>query len=119
MYPLDAAESQNGGWVGLSEITALGNGQFLVIERDNQGNLDAAVKRVYQFDITGLTEGDLITKTLVRDILPDLTQNHLTFEKVEGLAVSADGNVYIINDNDGVDDNSGETQLINLGNILN
>ncbi len=30
-----------------------------------------------------------------------------------------DTGVMIINDNDGVDDNSGETQLMNLDNILN
>lgn len=42
----------------------------------------------------------------------------LTPEKIEGAAVTANGDVYIVNDNDGVDDNSGETQLINLGDIL-
>jgi hypothetical protein len=31
----------------------------------------------------------------------------------------ANGDVLIVNDNDGVDDNSGETRLINLGDILN
>lgn len=30
----------------------------------------------------------------------------------------ANGDVLIINDNDGVYDNSGETQLLNLGNIV-
>ena len=30
----------------------------------------------------------------------------------------ANGDVLIINDNDGVDDISGETQLLNLGNIV-
>jgi hypothetical protein len=34
-YPLDAAASQNGGWVGLSDLTSVGNGTFIVIERDN------------------------------------------------------------------------------------
>ena len=52
-------------------------------------------------------------------IKPDLAApGGLTYEKIEGSAVTATGAVYIINDNDGVDDNSGETQLINLGNIL-
>ena len=40
------------------------------------------------------------------------------FEKLDGLAVLPNGDAYIVNDNDGVDDNSGETQLINLGQIL-
>jgi hypothetical protein len=34
---------------------------------------------------------------------------------LEGLAVTASGNVYINNDNDGVDDNSGEQILLDLG----
>jgi hypothetical protein len=33
-------------------------------------------------------------------------------------AVLPNGDVYIVNDNDSVDDNSGETRLINLGAIL-
>ena len=35
-YPLDDPESLNGGWVGLSDIAPLGDGKFLVLERDNQ-----------------------------------------------------------------------------------
>lgn len=119
-YPLDAAESQNGGWVGLSDITALGNGEFLVVERDNQGGPDAAIKRLYKFDVTGLAADAVVTKTLVRDLMADLAAPAgLTYEKVEGLAVTRMGDVLIVNDNDGVDDNSGETQLLNLGPILN
>ncbi|MCF2946571.1 esterase-like activity of phytase family protein [Paraglaciecola aquimarina] len=119
-YPLDATESQNGGWVGLSDITSLNNGQFLVLERDNQGGPDAAIKRIYHIDTAGLVDGDTVTKTLVRDVLPDMkVANGLAAEKVEGMAVMANGEVYIVNDNDGVDDNSGEIQLTNLGKILN
>ncbi len=118
-YPLDSASSQNGGWVGLSEITALDDNKFLVLERDNQGGLDAAVKKIYQIDLTNATDGQNLTKTLIRDLLPDLkSNNNLAFEKVEGLAVTPAGDVYLVNDNDGVDDNSGETQLLNLGKIL-
>jgi len=118
-YPLDAVESQNGGWVGLSDITSLGNGEFLVLERDNQGGPDAAIKRLYTIDVTGLAADSLVTKTLVRDLMEDLAApGGLIYEKIEGSAVMKNGDVYIINDNDGVDDNSGETQLINLGNIL-
>lgn len=119
-YPLDTVESQNGGWVGLSDITSIGEGKFLVLERDNQGGPDAAIKRIYQIDIAGLNDGDVVSKTLVQDVLPNLLSvNGLAFEKVEGMARLANGDVLIVNDNDGVDDNSGETQLINLGNIVN
>ena len=118
-YPLDAPVSQNGGWVGLSDITALGGGEFLVVERDNQGGPDAAIKRLYRFDVSGLSDGATITKTLVRDLMADLAApGGLVAEKVEGSAVAINGDVWIVNDNDGVDDNSGETQLLNLGDIL-
>ncbi|MEW6167269.1 MAG: esterase-like activity of phytase family protein [Pseudomonadota bacterium] len=118
-YPLDAVESQNGGWVGLSDLTALGGGQFLVVERDNQGGPDAAIKRLYRFDVTGVAANGVVSKTLVRDLIDDLkAPGGLVPEKIEGLAVSAGGQVYIVNDNDGIDDNSGETQLLRLGAIL-
>ena len=35
-YPLDERESQLGGWVGLSDISNAGGGNYLVLERDNQ-----------------------------------------------------------------------------------
>lgn len=117
-YPLDDSESQNGGWVGLSDITSIGDGKFLVLERDNQGGPDAAIKRIYQIDTIGATNGDLLSKTLVRDLMSDLkAPNGSVYEKIEGLAVMQNGDTFIVNDNDGVDDNSGEIQLLNLGNI--
>lgn len=123
-YELDPQESQNGGWVGLSDITAVGNGVFLVVERDNQGGPDAAIKRLYRIDLSSVRNGRLISradKVLVRDLLAegDITQfGNLAFEKIEGSAVTADGTVYVSNDNDGVDDNSGENQLVNLGRLF-
>ncbi|MCB1646225.1 MAG: esterase-like activity of phytase family protein [Pseudomonadales bacterium] len=118
-YPLDSVASQAGGWVGLSDLTALGGRDFLVVERDNQSGYDAAVKKLYRFSIAGLNDGDTVSKTLVSDLLPVLqAPNGMVVEKVEGAALTVSGEVWIINDNDGVDDNSGETQLINLGKIL-
>lgn len=113
-YPLDETESQRGGWVGLSDITPLGGGQFLVLERDNQGGPDAVIKRIYKIDLSDYEEDELVEKELYRDIVPDISeQNGLIFEKVEGLAYNHYG-VWFVNDNDGVDDNSGEMQLIHL-----
>ena len=113
-YPLDEPESQNGGWVGLSEITAVGDGKFLVLERDNQGGPDAAIKRIYSIDIGDLSsqeDGSLIEKTLVRDLMSDLkATGGQTYEKLEGMALLND-EVWVMNDNDAVDDNSGETQV--------
>jgi len=38
-------------------------------------------------------------------------------DKPEGLTITADGTVYMVTDNDGVDDASGETLLIRLGTV--
>ncbi len=121
-YPLDAPESANGGWVGLSEITALGNGRFAILERDNQAGHNAAIKRVYQVDLSAVTPAapgeapPVLTKTLAMDLLPMLkAANGWTADKVEGLALAADGKLYAVTDNDGVDDSPGETLFLRLG----
>ena len=62
----------------------------------------------------------VLAKTLVRDLLPDLkAPGGNVVEKIEGLARLANGDWIVVNDNDGVDDgaNSGETQLIRLGQL--
>jgi hypothetical protein len=119
-YPLDASSSQYaGGWVGLSEITSLGNGEFMVLERDNRGGPDASIKRLYKINLQTVTDGQTITKTLIKDIKPNLASaKGMVIEKVEGAAVMANGEVYIVTDNDGVNDHSGETQLINIGKVF-
>ena len=116
MYPLDVAQSQAGGWVGLSDIAALGENKYLILERDNQSGFDAAIKRIYEIDLNNIIEGEVITKTLYKDLTLELAKNNgLIVEKIEGIAVDKAGNIWINNDNDGVDDNSGENLLINLG----
>ena len=113
-YPLDDPESQNGGWVGLSDISPQGDMEFLVLERDNQGGPDAAIKRLYTIDLNQVEEGATLEKVFAYDLIDDLkAPGGLVYEKVEGLAVTDDG-VWIINDNDGVDENSGETQLLRV-----
>ncbi len=119
-YPIDPVASPFGGWVGLSEITAIGNDRYLVVERDNHMGPDARIKRIYRIDLSGKTDGAVLTKTLVRDLMDDLRgPKGLVLEKVEGLAVLPNGQVLIITDNDGVNDHAGggETQLIRLGKI--
>ncbi len=120
-YPLDAVESPNGGWIGLSEIAAIGKDAFLVVERDNQGGPDARVKRVYEVSTAGVKfapDGEpfpILEKSLVRDLMPDLAApGGAIIEKVEGLTQLANGDLLISTDNDGVDDSSGETQLIRI-----
>ena len=117
-YPLDAVESQFGGWVGLSDIAPIGEGQFLVLERDNQGGPDAAIKRIYQINLGDFSfeDGSTVEKVLVRDLMEDLqsTKGGI-FEKVEGLAVTSSGSMWINSDNDGVDDSAGEQLFMNVG----
>ncbi len=124
-YPLDAVESPAGGWVGLSEITALGGGKFAIVERDNQSGPDTRIKRVYTIDVTSVTpaaEGEafpLLSKSLAIDVLPAMQAGKgWVHDKLEGLARTADGTVYVVTDNDGVDDSTGETQFLNLGKAL-
>lgn len=125
-YPLEMPQSAFGGWVGLSEITAIDDENFYVIERDNQGNADAEIKRIYQFSVNGLVaQADskvgttpnfpIVEKMLVRDLMKDLRKTKgLTLEKIEGLTITANDDLYIVNDNDGVDDSNGETQLLKI-----
>lgn len=58
-------------------------------------------------------------KAWCSDLIPDLQgARGVVLEKVEGLTIMADGATYIVTDNDGVDDSSGETQFISLGNLF-
>ncbi|PZQ47832.1 MAG: alkaline phosphatase [Rhodovulum sulfidophilum] len=118
-YPLDAAPE--GGWIGLSEITAHGDHVYL-IERDNQIGTAAKVKQVTRVPVAELKPaplgGDLplVSKELVRDLLPDLAASKgYVVDKVEGFAIDASGTAYAVTDNDGVDDSSGETHFLRLG----
>lgn len=119
-YPLDKAEK---GWVGLSEITAVPGG-LVVIERDNQVGKDARIKKLVFVPLQDVTPAPLggtlpvVAKMELRDLLPDLqAPKGFVLDKVESFAVDAAGDAYIITDNDGVDDHSGETQFIGLGKL--
>ncbi len=111
-YPI---ENTTEGWVGLSEISLLDSGEMAVIERDNQQGPKATIKRIYTFDpasVSPRAEGetfDTVSKTLANDLLDELNASRgWTPDKVEGLAAVGD-NVYVVTDNDGLDDAVGET----------
>ena len=117
-YPLETPEK---GWIGLSEITLLPDGSFAIIERDNQLGESARVKRLYSVSLADVTpvapglDAPLVQKTLLRDLMPDLASaNGYVMDKVESFAVDAGGSAYIITDNDGVDDASGETVFVRV-----
>lgn len=120
-YPLEKAES---GWMGLSEVTAH-DGKLYIVERDNLIGDAAKVKRVYSVALDGFRPAELdgelpvVEKTLVRDLLPDLKSatNGYVVDKVEGFTIDKAGEAFVVTDNDGVDDSSGETLFLRLGNI--
>jgi hypothetical protein len=120
-YPLDAAPTGEGAWIGLSEITLHGEHLYLV-ERDNQIADRAETKKLYRVALADLAPAPLggplpvVTKELVRDLMPDLGQyGGYTAEKVEGFAVDAAGTGWLVTDNDGTNDSSGETFFWSIG----
>ncbi len=98
------------------------DGALLLVERDKLNGPDARVKALYSVAIptdAGVTGADeqpqVLTKTLARDLLPDLrATNGWVQEKVEGAAVAGNGKLYVVTDNDGLDDASGETVFLEM-----
>jgi DNA-binding beta-propeller fold protein YncE len=131
-YPLDPVEASE-GWVGLSEIVAVAPREFLVLERDNQAGPFAFIKRIYHVDLDdgrdAFLVGDagkngkgksypVLRKTLAYDLLPDYQAlNGWVPDKPEGMTIDAEGKVYVVTDNDGVDDAPGQTWLFNVGEL--
>lgn len=121
-YPLSAPAA--GAWMGLSELTYLGNDSFAVIERDNLFGAKA-LKTLATFSVKGLTPAPFgsstiptVEKKLLRDLTPDLIKlGGYGLDKVEGMTVDKDGNLFVVTDNDGVDDSSGETAFFAFGKL--
>ncbi len=115
-YALDP-RPEHASWVGLSEITFV-DGGFVFIERDNRTGDFAEVKmltRVMAGDFDGGI--DSVEQDVV-DLLPAMrATNGWVSDKPEGVAILPDGQTFVITDNDGVDDWSGETQLLRLGSV--
>lgn len=60
----------------------------------------------------------MVSKTLIRDLLPNMTSTGgYVLDKAEGLAIFQDGTAWVSTDNDGVDDQSGETIFFNIGTV--
>lgn len=108
----------------IGDAVALGNGRFLVIERDDRQGFDAN-KLVYEIDLTGATDvhdpGNLVGlpagKTLEQSSLAELAAanirpvakrlvtnlaslGYVGISKPEGLALVDEGTLAVINDND-------------------
>ncbi|MDI3337867.1 esterase-like activity of phytase family protein [Defluviimonas aestuarii] len=111
-YPLDTVET---GWIGLSEIAIKGDSVY-VIERDNQIGAATAIKKIARIPLSDLEPAPLgaelpvVNKEVVHDFIPVLTaQGGYVTDKIEGLTFDAAGDAWVVTDNDGVDDSSGET----------
>ncbi len=120
-YPLDAPAP--GAWMGLSEITIRGDWAYLV-ERDNRIGTPEASKKLYRVPVAQLQAAPLggalpvVTKELVRDFVPDLhASNGYVQDKVEGFAIDVAGVAWVVTDNDGLQDASGETMFWSIGMI--
>ena len=114
-----------GDWLGLSEITAIDDHTFAIIERDKLNGPAAAVKRIYTVTVptsdgAATDPGDTLPvqgKKLALDLLPALRATKgWTQEKLEGFAI-AGGRGYAVTDNDGLDDATGETVFLRLGKV--
>ncbi|WP_082554132.1 esterase-like activity of phytase family protein [Aeromicrobium sp. Root495] len=123
-YRLSSPLRGTSDWMGLSEITAIDDDTFAVVERDKLNGPAARVKRVYTVDVPtgqdglGGLDGTLpvLDKKLAIDVLPALRATKgWTQEKLEGFTVAADGELYGVTDNDGLADATGETVFLRLG----
>ena len=112
-YPLEQHSKQPKQlWMGVSEIQLTTDGRLLLLERDKGGGeegkaINAEIKRVYSVKVADLTEGNVLTKTLVTDLRQNF--NYLQ-EKAEGMVV-LNGDLWVVNDNDG----AGWTRMLNVG----
>ncbi|MFC4126080.1 esterase-like activity of phytase family protein [Nocardia rhizosphaerae] len=117
-YQLERTTTE-GDWIGLSEIVVDGD-SLLIVERDKLSGPAATVKAVYRVRIPGeagvrgTAAPTVLDKQLALDLIPELAAgNGWVQEKVEGMAI-AGGKLYVVTDNDGVEDNTGETVLLRL-----
>ena len=111
-----ATKPENASWVGLSEITRVTDG-FVLIERDNRTGDFAALKTLVKVTDAALQDG-LVTEAEKEkfDLEPALkaSQGWIT-DKPEGVAIGRKGRTFVVTDNDGVKDWSGETWFLDLG----
>lgn len=120
-YQLDSTTAKD-DWIGVSEI-AVHNGELLILERDKLNGPDARLKALYRVtvpDAPGVTSAadkpKVLPKTLARNLVPDLqATNGYVQEKVEGFAIAGNQSLYVVTDNDGLDDANGETVFLDLG----
>lgn len=108
----------NASWSGLSEITRTEDGDYVIIERDNRTGDFAELKTLVKVSGDDLSDGITADEKSVVDIIPALEANNgWISDKPEGTAITRDGRILLVTDNDGVDDWSGETWFLDLGEL--
>ncbi len=92
------------------------DGGWVLIERDNRSGDFGVLKTLVYVEDAALADGKVeLAEKKVFDIRPSLLSNNgWITDKPEGVGV-VDGQLYVITDNDGVDDWSGETWFLRLG----
>jgi hypothetical protein len=110
---------EHASWVGLSEITRTPRGDYVLIERDNRTGDFAELKTLVKVDLRDAGDGLMERSEMsVFDLLPALREtNGWVTDKPEGVAITDTGQTFVVTDNDGVDDWSGETWFLQLGRI--
>lgn len=109
-YPLDANKG-----VGLSSIEALGNDRYLVLERDNRPFFKARIKRIYAVTLPTQDGRQERIPKLGKQLVHDLLASHNALScgtdgKLEGMALTNSGLLYLIADDDG----KGNARLLRL-----
>ena len=91
---------------------------YIVIERDNRTGDFAELKTLVFFETSAAADGIVTSdEKAVFDLLPEMqSRNGWITDKPEGVGVTNNGQLYVITDNDGVEDWSGETSFLRLGN---
>jgi hypothetical protein len=114
-----APKPANAAWSGLSEITAVSWEDFILIERDNLTGSFSQLKTLVKVDASAAADGVIQAgEKSTFDLLGPLkSTNGWITDKPEGVAVTDNGRTYVVTDNDGLDDWSGESWFFDLGNF--
>lgn len=100
----------------IGDLTALGGGRFLVIERDNEQGEEARFKKVYEVDLSETDERGFLVKQEVLDLLSVSDPDHISeparegdvglgdpfsfpFQTIESVLPLGEGRLLLLNDN--------------------
>ena len=106
--------------ISLLEISrSTRGGELVVVEADNRTGDFASLKRVHYIPATSLSD-NIVNRNekQVFDLIPFMKATHGWINhSPEGLAITPNGSVYLVTDNQAQVNWSGETQFLNLGQL--